>query len=114
MPNGTYGGVRGGAGDDPTYSILRVGFEAGSHIFGRLLTGRPVYPPPAIVGTFRPQSLCFATFSLKAVNPGGFTEPVLASKLDRDGLLLDEYAGSRECYWRDSGTTQRRNCGGCC
>ncbi len=24
MPNGTYGGVRGGVGDDPTYSILFV------------------------------------------------------------------------------------------
>jgi hypothetical protein len=26
MPNGTYGGVRGEAGDDLTYSILKIGF----------------------------------------------------------------------------------------
>ena len=30
MPNGTYNGVRGGAGDDPTYSILTV--ERARHI----------------------------------------------------------------------------------
>jgi hypothetical protein len=29
MPNGTYGGVRGGAGDDPTYSICAPGLVNG-------------------------------------------------------------------------------------
>ena len=32
MPNGTYGGVRGGAGDSPTYSITKATATEGNDV----------------------------------------------------------------------------------